>query len=288
VAAAQNAQVLGDSIIGKQWGWDTANSIQRSVVSQNLSEVARYIIGLSLLARGRLTDAEQVLGILLAEVEAKYGAKRVPPPVQRFQETLKRAYLESIVHGITVAYRQALNDEQLFDLGESTWNHWSDRLSFVVQRDENTRGVRLLLAIIRFMQKNTSEAKRLLCEEAQKFPKSRMACLVSEAFLLSFEGSYNDARKLYRNLFTDPKTAEVDFLPVLYFLEAVAAHYNEKPELLFLVGLMNDELYDRARALTAFGEFIQRCKNNPELARWIREAKIRRRKIEESATDSPT
>lgn len=280
VAAAQHAQVIGDSVMGRQWGWEAANSIHRSVVSQNLSEVARYIIGLSLLVRGRSADAEQVLGILLAEVENKFRSKRVSPAVHRFQGTLKCAYLDSIVHGIATAYRQSLDDEKLFDVDEATWSHWSDRLCSVIQRNENARGVRLLLAIIRFMQNRVPDAKHHLREEAQRFPKSRTACLISEAFLTSFEGNYGDARKLYRDLFRDPKTADVDFLSVLSFLEVVAAHYREKPELLFLVGLLNDELYDKARALTAFDEFVHCCDGRPELARWIKEAKIRRRKLE--------
>jgi len=274
--ATKRAEILSDSLVGKKWAWDIDNSIERPVVAQNLGEVARYVIGLSLVAEHRYAQAEPILGVLRVEVNAKYNSARVPFPVRRFQETIKRAFIVSLVEGVRMAYQNELYAEHIFRLDSQVLDEWSRKLGTAIELDENVPGARLLLAVVAFLRNDIGTAHKHLRDECQKFPASRIACAFSQAFLATFAGEYLSARKLYRKAMADPGVTRPEFIqPILSFLEQAAFEYKDKPALVFVIGLLNDELHDSVRAHSAFQEFVVLADGHEPLKRWVQEAKIR-------------
>lgn len=273
--AVHRAEVIADSFAGRAWGWDADNSVDRRVVAQNLAEVSRYVIGLSLLAQGRNDEAGAMLGILRLDINAKYLGRHVAVPTRRFQETIKRAYIMTLLNGVREAYQTQLDEEHIFDVPRSTLMEWTKRLQETIQLDENVPGSRLFLAIIAFLEGDTQQAMRWVRDECARFPTSRVACAFSEAFLKVFTGDFHEARKLYKRVTNDPTASQPRFIhPILSFVEQAAAKYANKPELIFLIGLLNHELYDRVRAHEAFEAFIREAHGRDDLTAWIREAKI--------------
>jgi len=276
VEAGRRVEMLGDSLVGKKWAWDIDNSIERPVVVQNLAEVARYVIGLSLIAEHRYAEAEPILGLLRVEVNAKYNSARVPFPVRRFQETIKRAFIISLVEDVRIAYENELYEERIFRLPPPVLDQWNQKLGQAIELDENVPGARLLLAVVAFLRNDIGIAQKYLRDECQKFPVSRIPCAFSEAFLATLSGEYLNARKLYRKAMADPKVTRPAFIqPILSFLEQAACEYKDEPALIFVVGLLNDELNDSVRALSAFQEFVVTADGHEPLKRWVQEAKIR-------------
>ena len=276
----QKAELLGDSLVSRKWGWATENSIDRVVVAQNLAEVSRYVVGLSLLAEHRYGEAQTVLGLLRLEVQVKYASRRVPPVILRFQETIRRVYIISLVEGIRQAYMNELYEDRIFEVDRRTLAAWASALQEAVELDENVPGARLMLAIIEFLRGDIQAARQCLRQEEQRSASSRLVCKFSEAFLATFAGDYHAARRLYREIMKDPRAAEPRVIqPVLCFIEQAAAKYPEKPELIFILGLLNQELHDMVRGLSAFEEFVTKAGGDPQRKRWVQEANIRIQKI---------
>jgi hypothetical protein len=282
------AEILADSLVGRRWGWEIDNSVDKSVVAANLAEVARYVVGLSLLGERRYSEAQPILALLHLEMRSKYGSKRVPAPVDRFQETLKRAYIISLVEEVGQLYHNEVYEERLFSVDSRTLSQWERKIRDAIGLDEHIPKARLLLAIIEFLKGDIEASRRLLCEERQRFATSRAACDFSEAFLATFSDNYRDAKKIYKRVTRDPRATEPKFLqPILSFLEQAAVKYPEKPGLLFIIGLVNHELNDSLRARTAFEEFAARGQGKDSLSRWLREADLRIQRITSEMSKEP-
>lgn len=283
-------EIIGDSLVGKKWGWDADNSIDRSVVASNVAEVGRYVVGLSLLAEQRYLDGRPILGMLRIELVAKYSSIRVAAEIHRFQNSVKNAYVVCLIEGVRQQYSKELYDERIFAVDARVLEEWDRQLREAIGLVEHVPNAHLLCAIVQFLKGDTTTARWHVCQERQRFPLSRVACDFSEAFLATFCGKYRDAKQFYKRAMRNPRVTEPKFLqPILSFMEQATVKYGERIELLFILGLVNHELNDTLRARAAFSEFVAKADDNGVLRDWFREAQLRIARIdEEMASDPPS
>jgi len=272
--------ILNDAIVGRQLGWTEENTIHKNVVINNLSEIARYIVGLSLIADGKFEKA--ILRPLLLEINHKYAHKRLPIEIQRFKKTIQTAVVVSLVDIILKEYNKALFDERLFSLGQHTLQKWSGALNEGLRIDNQSFGALLLLAIVQFLSSDVNGAKDSIRKARQFMPlQGHNLCDLSEAFLLCFEGNLREARKIYKKLTKNPPTYQTMSNIFSFIAQAIEA-FKDKPQIRFVYALLNDEYGDKSIALEEFNKFILETESNELYKQWNREACIRIKRIEQS------
>jgi len=275
--------LLSDALAGRQVGWDVDNTIDKNVVADNLSEVARYIAGLSMIADSRYEDAKVLFGPLFLDVKAKYRQRRLPIETKRFVATISDAYVVSLIESVRQRYLGELVKERIFQLDGETIHKWETLVREALRiKQEDSRAL-LLLAILRFLSNDTDGALEVVRKARMSTPpQAQAACDFSEAFLLAFKGRLREAKNLYK------KTAENKYVPdfrllsdVSGFLEQAMSAFPEKPEIQFLYGFLSDEFGDKTLAQKEFEEFVAKVtdQSDDQLKRWAREAKFRIERI---------
>jgi tetratricopeptide (TPR) repeat protein len=271
--------LLRDAVAGKQVGWDVANTIQRNVVADNLSELARYIAGLSMMADSRYEDAQVIFAPLLVEVKAKYSQRRVPVEIKRFVSTVSEVYVISLVEGVRQRYLGELAKEKIFQLHAETIQKWEASLREALRIKEHSPHALLLVAILRFLSGDIDGAVAAIRKGRASTPAEQQSpCDLSEAFLLAFTGRLRDAKKLYKKMVDSKYVPDPRLLwDVLQFLEQAISAFPDKPQIQFLYALLNDEFGDRALGQKEFEEFLTKVRDasDEHLKRWAREAKFR-------------
>ena len=275
--------ILGDAISGRQVGWDTENTIDKKVVADNLSEIARYIAAFSLIADSRYDDAKLLIGPLLLGVNAKYSSKRLPIEVKWFVSSISDLYIVSLVESVKQRYRKELFGERIFQLQPKNLQGWEISLKEALKIQQQNPYALGPLTIVQFLSGNIPEAFESIRMARNSTPiQKHWACDLSEAFLLAFTGKLREAKKLYK------KAADGRVVPdsrvlseVLRFLEQVITAYPDKPQLQFAYAFLCDEFGDRTLAEREFKEFCSKVDDNSNepLKRWAREARLRVERI---------
>jgi len=284
--------LLSDAIAGKRLGWDVENTINKNMVAQNLSELARYIIGLSLIADSRFGDAQAILGPLLIDVKLKFRQKRLTVGIRRFVRTISISYVLSIVQDVDQEYSNELANERIFQLQPSVIVKWEKAIKEALKVNEQDYGALLLLAIFKFLSHDIDGSKDAIRKARTSIPlHNQSSCDISDAFLLTFEGNLRDARKLYRKIINNKHIPALRVMSNIFsFLGQAVAAYPAKPQIQFAYALLNDEFGDRTLARKEFDEFISKVNNsnNGGLTKWAREAKLRIQRIRQDVPNSST
>lgn len=124
VSPQHTPTLLTDAVAGRQLAWTSENTIHKNVVVNNLSEIARYIVGLGLLTDSKYKNAQLILAPLLIEIEQKYNKRRLPVEIIRFKNTIRKAYVVSLVNEVSEEYNNQLVNENLFSLDERVIRKW--------------------------------------------------------------------------------------------------------------------------------------------------------------------
>jgi hypothetical protein len=288
-ATPQYAPVLlGDAIFGRQLSWTAENTIHKNVVVNNLSEMARYIVGLSLIANAKYDNAQAILHPLFIEIKQKYNHKRLPIEIIRFKNTIQKAYVVSLVKGVVEQYNKELTDENIFSLNIQTVQRWKDTLNRAIDIDNQDYNGYLSLAIINFLSNDVSGAKESIRRARQYIPfQGQNLCDISEAFLLCFEGNLRVARKLYKKLTKNPPTYHT-INSVCSFLNQAIGAFKDKPQIRFVYALLNDEYGDKSIASCEFNKFISEVEGNEFYEKWKREASLRIKRLEQLSESNVT
>ena len=273
--------LLLDSISGKQWAWEVENTINRNIVASNLSEVSRYIIGLSLIAQRQYDKAQRVLGPLTAEVNNKYGQLRCSPETKRFKQRVADAYASAISFDIQDCYLRELEDEKIFQLPPHQITEWKSRIENAIKISPYNPNLFMQLAIYEFLSGHVAQAKDAIRKSRQLIPIGQQYTYdLSEAFLLAFEGHLREAKHLYK------KVSESGSLPnannmyqIITFLHQACEKYQDNLEIRFLYGIFNYEFGDKNLAYKELEKFCSLAESKPNLSRWVQEARIRMERI---------
>jgi hypothetical protein len=274
--------LLKDSISGKQWAWEIENTINRDVVASNLSEVSRYVIGLSLIAQRKFDKAQQVLGLLMAEMNSKYGQLRCPIETKRFKQRVADAYASAIDFEVWNCYSRELDNERIFQIPQNKIIEWKDRIANAIKVSEQNSNLYVQLAIYEFLGGDIRKSKEAIRKACQLLlPKQQSSCLLSEAFLFAFDGDLREAKRLYKRVLKsdNPPSANTIYQVVL-FLHQTCERYPDKLEVRFLYGIFNYEFGDKNLAYKELEQFCNSAESKPELSGWVREARIRMERIE--------
>lgn len=274
--------LLGDAIVGRQLGWTSENTIHKNVVVNNLSEIARYIVGLSLIANTKYDNAQTILGPLLVEVNHKYNQKRLPIEIIRFKNTIQNAYVISLINQVSREYRKTLVDETIFRVNIGILQGWKHTLDEAFRIDNKKFDALLLMAIVGFLLKDVEDAKNSIRKARQLVPfQNQNLCDLSEAFLICYEGNLREARKIYRKLTKNPPSSQT-MTDIFCFLHQAIETFVDKPQIRFVYALLNDEYGDKSIASDEFKIFISETDGIDIYKQWNREAKLRLKRIEQS------
>ena len=274
--------VLGDAVAGRQLGWTSENTIHKNIVAKNLSEIARYIVGLSLIADFKYDKAQLILGPLLLEIKQKYNQKRLPVEIRRFKDTIRLAYVMSLVKKVSQEYNTELVKEKIFQIDIPILQRWDHSLNEALNIDSGNFDALLLFAIIRFLLKDVAGAKDSIRKSRQFTPaQNQSICDLSEAFLFCFEGDLREARKIYRKIAKNPPSHQTINGVFSFLCQAIEA-FSDKPQIRFVYALLNDEYGDKFIASEEFAKFILETEGIDLYKQWNREAKFRIKRTEQS------
>jgi len=273
--------LINDAIVRRRWGWDSENTIKKDEVAINLGQMSRYIVGLSLIAQKKYKESRNIIAPLLAEVEAKFNCRRIPVEIQRYKQTIKKAYIISLSDHVRDEYAKALEEETIFRLPHEKIKTWERDLNEVLCKNEHHRSALMLLAIIKFLSKDIINSKEYIKKARVKTPtdlKFQANCDLSEAFLLAYEGKMIESKKLYKKVLHSKNVPEKSVMDEIFsFIGQAIVAFPDKPLIRFIHGLLNDELGDKILACDEFRRFVSEANNMP---RWTREAKKRIERIE--------
>lgn len=274
--------LLLDSISGKQWAWEGDNTINRNVVASNLSEVSRYIIGLSLITQRQYDKAQTVLGPLTAEVNSKYGRLRCSIETKRFKQRVADAYATAISFDVLDCYRRKLEEEKIFQAPKNQIVNWKNRIESAINLSGQNPNLFLQIAIYEFLSGNMVQAKDAIRKSRQLGPLGQQSvCDLSEAFLLAFEGNLREAKHLYKKVLESHNLPNASTIyQITTFLDQVCEKYQNNLEIRFLYGIFNYEFGDNNLAYKELEKFCTLAESKPNLSRWVQEARLRMKRIQ--------
>ncbi len=272
----QRLSLLNDAISGRQLGWTSENTIHKNVVVNNLSEISRYIVGLCLLADSKYNNAQLIFAPLLMEIEKKYSQRRLSVEIVRFKNTIRKAYVVSLVKEVIEEYNEQLISENVFSLDGTILRKWEQKLNEALKLDGKDLDALLMLAIIRFLSNDLRGSKEAVVKaRMNSSSQSLNICDVSEAFLMCFEGDLRGARKIYRRLINNSPPDYKVMNNVFSFLYQSIEKHTDKPQIRFAYALLNDEFGDKTIATEAFEQFLSETEGKEFFNSWRREASIR-------------
>lgn len=282
VPLKKSLHLMRDALWGKIWYWDADNTIKKNVVADNLSEVARYIIGLCLVSKAKFDKAEEILGLLMLDVNAKNSSQKTPIEIRRFMKTIQRVYVITLVEGVYYAYKKLLLAESMSNATPKILEIWIVKLEMAIKYDENNIRALMAISILSFWLNDIDKSKSVLHQARQKLSsKDLAACDFSEAFLLMYSGDFDSARKLYKRTIKKYPEPNLEMMTEIFqFLEHAALVRTDKPQIKYIQGLLQDEYGDKIVAREDYENFIKKASGHDAYSRLVKDAEGRLKRIQ--------
>lgn len=255
------------------WLFSTSNElIERDLVTKNIVDVSRYIIGTCLLLFGNLELSKTFLSEIVTSPYGTWSAK-ARSSVYRFVNNIKlklsiidarlagRIYLENVFVG------GVLHDNQNALMAIENYTLLS------INNSPNL-GAYLLLAISLFLQGQVAKSKIILKKNRKRWPSDPNPDY-SLAFLYAYDGDLRKSKAHYKRAFklTSVKS-EADAFHIAEFQEAFLERDPARYHFHFTLGLINLELLDSESAIKHFETFVEIAREQDALVNtlWITEA----------------
>jgi len=272
---------LGEAVIGRRYAFSDKNSfIEEATVTENLSQVARFLLGVALTVSGHWRDAQPILGTLMRDVSA---VRNTYPLFNRFRANVRECFEETLLQELNELYENEIVDH----ITQPEADAAVARSMQLLQQAKSISMVpeRYLLsdAIMFFHRGQLAGAAAVLEEARRKRPPDDPAPDLSAAFLALWQGRFHEAVDHYRRAERCGRADPEMVLGVIRFLTALAEAHPDRTELRFAIAFVSDAFMDRDLAGAEFQRFLSESRDDQRrgVARLRRTAEIRLRRLEQ-------
>jgi len=260
------AQMFASALTDRSFIFQESNSfIEKSVVTANISEVARFFIAMALTLDGRAEDSILILENLRVEVGLKRKSTPRRPQIENFYNCIVQCLLVGLGDLFAMVYDQHLVD----NITKRDADVYARKCETILDRERKLSpgGGKYYLqgAILSFHFGNMPEAKRQVANAKTFFNKTNAAPYFSAAFLALWEGFYNAALREYLRAARCPEFDHRMILGVLSFLDGIIETYPEKKHLRFGLAFVNDNFLDKTIAIKEYSLFLEETQTEANL-----------------------
>jgi tetratricopeptide (TPR) repeat protein len=273
----QYHQQVGLSLIGKKWTFEQQNEfLEKSLVVNNIAQVALNIVGMSLLVKGHFEQAEAIFVVLDAELEQFRTAPSMPPELAKFSANVRRNHVEAIAFQMHKEYQQIFRSLGIFHATKEEVGRWRMKLNEAIRLDKRDSRLFVMLTILCFLAGDIDEALKSCKKAHECAPSADPSPDFCFAFLHLYTGDFRRARNSYKIALAKKGSYNTSLVAeILEFIQQAIAQYPDKFQLHFALALLNEERLDRSTAKQEYILFIERAKSDPYYSKFVGEA-IRR------------
>jgi hypothetical protein len=259
------AKALGSAMALRAYAYSDSDSfIEKGVVVENLSEVARFFIGAALTLDGKVDDSLPILESLAREVEIKRRQKLRQPQSELFYTCIVEFLKGALIQRFNAIYENSLIDKITLRAADEPAKRCEAVLNTLANLPGDPKEFSLLRAILRFHFGDLKEARRAVNDGKQFLPKTDPAPYLSLGFLRLWEGSYQYALREYmrakRYMTADTRI----IINVIRFFHGVMDANPERQQLRFGLAFVNDWFFDREVAKKEYQLFIEQTESSIE------------------------
>lgn len=268
---------VSTSLIGRRWVFEENNeAVEKSLVIENLAQVALNIIGMVLLVKGNFEKAEAILGVLDTELDLIRPRPNLPSEVVMFCANVRKNRLRCVGLQVKKEYTEVFRTQGIFHATSQELNRWQSKIDSAIKLDKRDSGFFIMKAIFSFIQNRLADAKKAVQKAAECAPIADPAPDFCEAFLCLFTDEFRKARSSYKKALAKKGSHNKQLIvEIVEFIGQVIDKYPEKFQFHYALGLLNEQRLDRTVASKEYQTFITSATGHAYYSEFVREASRR-------------
>ena len=257
-------QQVTSSLVGRQWAYQNSNEfVEKSLVVQNIAQVALNIVGLTLLVKSHFDQAEAIFGILDVELEQWRLNQNTPPHVVSFCANVRTNRVKAIALQVKREYLGIFKSQGIFHATQEELSKWDAKITSAILLDKRDSGLFVMKCILSFLVGNIGAARKAILQAKNCAPKADPSPDFCEAFIYFFNGEFRKARACYKiSLAKKGSHNQAMVVEIIEFIQQVLDRYPEKFQFHYALGVLNEHRLDSARALEEYELFCERAKGD--------------------------
>ena len=274
---------VSTSLTGRRWVFEENNeAIEKSLVIENLAQVALNIIGMVLLVQGYFEKAEAILGVLDAELDLLRPQPNLPSEVVTFCANVRKNRLRCVGLQVRKEYMEVFRSQGIFHATSQELNRWQSKIDAAIKLDKRDSVV--LKAIICFIQNRQVDAKKAVKKAAQCAPIADPTPDFCEAFLCLFSDEFRKARSSYKRALAKKGSHNRPLIAeIVEFIGQVIERHPDKFQFHYALGILNEQRLDRSVASNEYQAFITSANGHTYYSSFIPEAQNRLARLTQEA-----
>ncbi|MEX2492394.1 MAG: hypothetical protein WD425_11595, partial [Nitrospirales bacterium] len=250
---------VNSTLMGRTWIYGKENElVEKQLVIENIAQVSLYIVGMSLLVKGFLRNAEIVFSGLDVDLEPIRRNNKSSPFLRQFCGKVRGKYVFSIAGQVQKEYMEIFLGQGMYHATSAEITNWLKRLDVAIRLNSHDARLYMLKGSILFLLEDVDAAFKTLRKAKDCAPRADPAPDLSSAFLYLFKGNIKKAKSLYRTALNKKGSYSMPLIThIVDFISQVLVRYPEKFQLHFALGLLNEERLDAQVALEEYEKFLK-------------------------------
>jgi tetratricopeptide (TPR) repeat protein len=272
---------VATSLVGRKWMFQESNEvIEKSLVIDNISQVAINIIGMALLVKGYFQKAEAILGVLDVELDGVRRKPHLPVEFANFCANVRKNRLRASGLQLKIEYMEVFRGQGIFHASSHELGRWRVRIDEAVKLDKRDSGFFVMQAIVTFLQQNMEESRRAISKAIECAPIADPSPDFCLAFVALFENQFRKARSSYKKALAKKGSYNNELIAeIVEFIGQALDKYPSKFQFHYALGLLNEQRLDRSVALGQYRAFIERARNDTYYSSFVKEVEQRIAKL---------
>lgn len=259
--------------VDRRWFSKNNNDfIERDYVSQNIVEVAMFIIGTCLMSFGKSQMAEGLFTELLRAPRGKWVGSNGPLAIRNFIINIQKKLAYCFIQQANGIYREHIFKDGRFINAPTKIKTALNLIEKSLQRTPLLDAYSLK-AIFHFLLGDIPASKRAIGKSKEYGGRSLSGPDYSMGFLYAFEGNLDKANRYYLRALGNNQTLTSEFiLHLIEFVQATLTVHPDRFHLYYVSGILNKNLFDREMAKKDFTAFIKAANEKHTDRQWVSNA----------------
>lgn len=265
---------IATSLIGRKWNFEQNNEfVDKTILAENIAEVALNIVGMALMVKGYFDQAEAIFAALDVAIEKYRQNQASPPALLAFCANVRKNRVRSMALVVQREYRRLFMTQGVFHSAPGELNRWKVKNDGAIALDKQDSELYVMNGILNFLMGNMQESWNAIRKAKKRAPTADPSPDFCAAFLHFFNGQFRKGLSSYNIAFAKKGSYNYELIVNLVeFIRQTLERHPEKFQLHYALGILNEQRLDSSQALDAYRLFAEKARNDPYYSSFIQEA----------------
>lgn len=264
---------VGLGLLGRTWIYGKENElVEKQLVVENIAQVSLNIVGMSLLVKGFLREAESIFSVLDVDLDPHRRNVESSPLLKNFCAKVRGNRVKAIASRVQREFLNIFRKQGMYHATSSELADWIGRLHLAIKLDKRDSRLYMMQATMLFLMDDLANAFKSLKRAKDNAPIAEPGPDFSSAFLHLYKGEFRKAKDLYRTGLSKKGSYNMFLIThIVEFIQQVLEKHQEKFQLHFALGLLNEERFDKQVAVDEYKSFLNKASSHSYYSRFVPE-----------------